>query len=148
MIIAKRSDAATYRGIHPELDKALSLLTDDFLATVTAETRYLDGEKLYVTLNEYETLPLEDTFYEAHKRYLDIHVLVKGEERVDLASPAGLEEFEHRGDFTAYHGAAEQTVILDPSNFLVVFPDDAHRIKIQTNGPSAVSKAVFKILFE
>ena len=148
MILAKRQDAASYRGIHPALDRALSLLTDDFLRTVTPEVIRLDGDALYVSRCDYTTLPEEDTFYEAHRRYLDIHVLLTGEERVDIASPDALELFEHRDDFYAYRGSAEQSVLLRSDNFLVVFPGDAHRIKIQANGPCAVSKAVFKILMD
>lgn len=146
MILAKREDAGRYRGIHPALDRALALLTDDFLRTVTPEVLRLDGDALYVSRCDYTTLPEQDTFFEAHRRYLDIHVLLSGEERVDIARPDTLELFEHRDDFFAYRGQAEQSVILRSDNFLVVFPGDAHRIKIQTDGPCAVSKAVFKIL--
>ena len=148
MIIAELSDARSYCGIHPTLDRALELLNDEFLRSVGTETVYLDGERLYATLNRYETVPLENTFFEAHKRYLDIHVLIKGEERVDIANPEKLTEFEHRDDFYAFHGKGEQTVILRPGSFLVVFPGDAHRIKIRTDGSCAVEKVVFKILFE
>ena len=146
MIIAELSDAHMYRGIHPALDRALELLNDKFLHSVGTETVHLDGYRLYATLNRYETVPFEDTFFEAHKRYLDIHVLIKGEERVDIANPERLTEFEHRDDFYAYLGEGEQTVLLRPGNFLVAFPGDAHRIKIQTDGPCAVEKVVFKIL--
>lgn len=146
MIIAELSDAHMYRGIHPALDRALELLNDKFLHSVGTETVHLDGARLYATLNRYETVPFEDTFFEAHKRYLDIHVLIKGEERVDIANPERLTEFEHRDDFYAYHGEGEQTVKLRPGNFLVAFPGDAHRIKIQTDGPCDVEKVVFKIL--
>ena len=146
MILAKREDAACYRGIHPALDRALSLLTDDFLRTVTPEVLRLDGDALYVSRCDYVTLPEEETFFEAHRRYLDIHVLLSGEERVDIARPDTLELFEQRDDFYAYRGGAEQSVVLRSNNFLVVFPGDAHRIKIQSHGPCAVSKAVFKIL--
>lgn len=146
MIVAKLSDAQCYCGIHPRLDRALELLNDEFLHSVGTETVYLDADRLYATLNRYETLPLEDTFFEAHKKYLDIHVLIKGEERVDIAAPEKLTEFEHRDDFYAFHGEGEQTVVLRPGNFLVAFPEDAHRIKIRINDPCTVEKVVFKIL--
>ena len=146
MIIAKKEHARDYLGIHPRLDEVLDRLNDGFLSTVGPETMPLEGDALYVTRFTYETLPLEDTFFEAHRRYLDVHLMVAGEERVELASPGGLELFEHRDDFYAYRGAAEQSLILRPGSFLVVFPEDAHRIKIQVNGPETVSKVVFKVL--
>ena len=146
MILGKLSEAKAYRGIHPRLDQVIDRLNDGFLSTVGPETMALEGDALYVTRFTYETLPLSETFFEAHKRYLDVHLMVAGQERVELASPGGLELFEHRDDFYAYRGAAEQSLILQPGSFLVVFPEDAHRIKIQVNGPETVSKVVFKVL--
>ena len=146
MILDKLSAANAYRGIHPRLDGVLDRLNEAFLATVGPETMELEGDKLYVTRFTYETLPLSETFFEVHKRYLDVHLMVQGEERVDLASPEGLTLFEQRGDFYAYRGEAEQSLVLRPGSFLVVFPEDAHRIKIQVNGPETVSKVVFKVL--
>ena len=146
MILDKLSQAKAYRGIHPRLDAALDRLNEAFLATVGPETMQLEGDKLYVTRFTYDTLPLEDTFFEAHKRYLDIHLMMEGEERVDIASPEGLTLFEQQGDFYAYRGEGEQSLVLRPGSFLVVFPMDAHRIKIQVNGPETVSKVVFKVL--
>jgi len=146
MILDKLTQAKAYRGIHPRLDQVLDRLNEDFLSTVGPETMRLEGDALYVTRFTYETLPLEDTFFEAHRRYLDVHLMRSGEERVELASPGKLTMFEHKDDFYAYRGQAEQSLVLRPGSFLVVFPEDAHRIKIQTNGPETVSKVVFKVL--
>ena len=146
MILGKNREAAAYCGLHPRLDRALECLTDEFLASVGTETRKLEGEALYVTRFDYDTAPFEETFFESHKRYLDIHVMVKGSERVDIAHPEGLTLYENKGDFYGYRGDAEQSVILRPGDFLVVFPGDAHRLKIAVDQPEAVSKVVFKIL--
>ena len=146
MILGKLSEAKAYRGIHPRLDQVIDRLNDGFLSTVGPETMALEGDALYVTRFTYETLPLSETFFEAHKRYLDVHLMVQGEERVDLASPEGLTLFEQRGDFYAYRGEAEQSLVLRPGSFLVVFPEDAHRIKIAVKEPETVSKVVFKVL--
>jgi len=146
MIHAKLKDAAAYRGIHPLLDKALELMSPEYLAQVPYDTRYIEGEDLYVTRFDYETIPLEESFFEAHRKYLDVHVMVSGGERVDIAHPDGLEETEHRGDFYAYRGEGGQSLVLRPDSFLVVFPGDAHRLKIQLGESQSVSKVVFKAL--
>ena len=146
MILANNAHAAVYRGIHPRLDRVLDCLNDAFLASVGAETQQLEGDRLYVTRFDYQTQPPEQTFFEAHKRYLDVHVMVSGEEGVEIASPEGLQLFDQKGDFFAYRGEAQHRFVLRPGMFLVVFPDDAHRIKMQVNGPQAVSKVVFKLL--
>ena len=63
MILARCEEAAAYRGIHPRLDKALALLTEDFLASVGTVQRKLEGDALYVTRFDYDTLPYEETFF-------------------------------------------------------------------------------------
>ena len=116
MIYAKNSDALSYRGIHPNLDLALEHITEDFLAAVGETRTELKGSDVYAARFTYETVPPEESFFEAHKKYLDIHIM--------------------EGDYK---------LTLSPGDFLAVFPNDAHRIKMQTDGPRTVTKAVFKV---
>ena len=154
MIVAKNAEAANYKGFSPLLDKALDLLTPEFLATVGTETVHMDGDRLYATRNIFDTAPDSETFFESHRRYLDIHAVTKGEERMEIADPAelSLDEIKSKpeGDFYVYtdKSGAYQTLILRPGTFLVAFPDDAHRCKGQVRGVSQVEKVVFKILLE
>ena len=153
MILAKCENAATYKGWSPVLDQALDLLTPEVLETIGTTTVYMDGDRLYATRQVFESLPEEKTFYESHRRYLDIHVVTKGEERMDIASPNDLRVNEEKsdpekGDFFVFTGDPDekQTVILRPGTFLVAFPEDAHRCKGQVEGPCDVEKIVFKII--
>ena len=148
MIIAKKAHANCYKGIHPRLDKALDLLQDDaFIASVGTEKVFIEGDALFAFRNEYTSVPFEETYFEAHKKYLDIQMVVSGQEMVGIADPAGLgEPFKEKTDFKGYHGEPEQCVTLRPDNIMVVFPGDAHRLKIAVNGPEPVEKVVFKIL--
>ena len=149
MIYAKNTDALTYRGIHPNLDLALSHITPEFLAGVGPDRVELKGGDVYVTRFTYDTLPAEDTFFEAHRKYLDIHIMVSGSEGVEISPPASLTEFrrEEENDFYAYRGPGDYQLTLSPGNFLVVFPNDAHRIKMRLDEdrPETVSKVVFKV---
>ena len=146
MIVANLRNKSEYYGIHPELDKALDCLTPEFLEKVPTEKQLLDGEDLFVTKFHLETVPFEQTFFEAHKKYLDIQVVTEGRERVDIAHPDSLVLNENKGDFYGYTGQAEQSVILRPGNFLIVFPGDAHRLRIPVNQPGeAFTRVVLKI---
>ena len=147
MIYAKNSDALSYRGIHPNLDLALERITPEFLASVGEQRVELKGGDVYATRFTYETVPEEESFFEAHKKYLDIHIMADGSEGVEIAPPEELDEFDRveANDFYAYRGPASYRLTLSPGDFLVVFPNDAHRIKMQTAGPQTVSKVVFKV---
>ena len=148
MIYAKNADALAYRGIHPNLDLALEHITPEFLASLRDNQRVeLKGDLVYCTRFTYETIPQEESFFEAHRRYLDIHIMVEGEERVDVNRPEDLKltDAQEGNDFYAYQGESWHSTVLKPGEFLVVFPGDAHRIKVQVDGPKTVSKAVFKV---
>ena len=147
MILANHNDALTYRGIHPNLDLALAHITPEFLAKVGSERVELKGGDVYATRFTYETAPEEESFFEAHKKFLDIHIMVDGSEGVELAPPETLQEFDRveANDFYAYRGLARCRLNLSPGDFLVVFPNDAHRIKMQLDRPETVSKVVFKV---
>ena len=151
MIYAKNADALAYRGIHPNLDLALEHITPEFLASLRDNQRVeLKGDLVYCTRFTYETIPQEESFFEAHRRYLDIHMMVEGEERVDMNRPEDLKltDAQEGNDFYAYQGESWHSTVLKPGEFLVVFPGDAHRIKVQVDGPKTVSKAVFKVCID
>lgn len=151
MIYAKNADALAYRGIHPNLDLALEHITPEFLASLRDNQRVeLKGDLVYCTRFTYETIPQEESFFEAHRRYLDIHIMVEGEERVDMNRPEDLKltDAQEGNDFYAYQGESWHSTMLKPGEFLVVFPGDAHRIKVQVDGPKTVSKAVFKVCID
>lgn len=151
MIYAKNADALAYRGIHPNLDLALEHITPEFLASLRNNQRVeLKGDLVYCTRFTYETIPQEESFFEAHRRYLDIHIMVEGEERVDMNRPEDLKltDAQEGNDFYAYQGESWHSTVLKPGEFLVVFPGDAHRIKVQVDGPKTVSKAVFKVCID
>ena len=151
MIYAKNADALAYRGIHPSLDLALEHITPEFLAALRDNQRVeLNGDLVYCTRFTYETIPQEESFFEAHRRYLDIHIMVEGEERVDMNRPEDLKltDAQEGNDFYAYQGESWHSTVLKPGEFLVVFPGDAHRIKVQVDGPKTVSKAVFKVCID
>ena len=151
MIYAKNADALAYRGIHPNLDLALEHITPEFLASLRDNQRVeLKGDLVYCTRFSYETIPQEESFFEAHRRYLDIHIMVEGEERVDMNRPEDLKltDAQEGNDFYAYQGESWHSTVLKPGEFLVVFPGDAHRIKVQVDGPKTVSKAVFKVCID
>jgi len=147
MIYAKNSDALTYRGIHPNLDMALERITKEFLSSVGEERVEIKGSDVYATRFTYETIPEEESFFEAHKNYLDIHLMLEGAERVEIAPPETLTEFDRveANDFYAYRGEGQYRLVLSPGDFLVVFHNDAHKIKMRVDGPETVTKAVFKV---
>ena len=146
MIYASLSEAPSYRGLHPRLDRVLDKLTPEFLASLGTERTELDGDALFVTRFDVSTSEDESRLFEYHRRYLDVFVTVRGREQVDITRPEALELREQRGDYWGGSGTAEQSVLLTPGRFLVLFPGDAHRPGMAVEEEEAISRVVFKIL--
>ena len=146
MIYATLTEASSYRGLHPRLDRVLDLLGPEFLSSLGTERVELDGEDLFVTRFDLATSTDERRLFEYHRRYLDVFVTVAGRERVDIATPEKLELREQRGDYWGAAGEAEQSVQLSPGRFLVLFPGDAHRPGMAVAEPENISRVVFKVL--
>ena len=147
MILAKNVNARDYLGIHPNLDLALERITPEFLSSLGEERVDIIPGEVWCTKFSYETIRDEESFFEAHEKFLDIHLMMDGSERVEVAPPNTLEQFQSvpENDFYAYRGEGHYKMVLSPGDFLVVFPADAHKIKMQVDGPCTVTKAVFKI---
>lgn len=147
MIYGDIKDALRYRGIHSGLDLALEYLNTAFLSTLGNEHVFLKEKEVYVFKVDLQTKPDEATFFESHREYIDIHVVLDGAERMNIDSLDNLEIYEEHPESDAYfyHGNGGQTVILTPDKFLVAFPEDAHKTCGMLECPQNFSKAVFKI---
>ena len=147
MILAKNETAAAYLGIHPNLDEALKRITPEFLNALGTERVDILPGKVWCTKFTYETVSDDESFFEAHEKFLDIHMMLEGAERVEIASPKSLHCFVEKpeNDFWAYRGEGRHKLVLAPGDFLVVWPDDAHKIKMTVDTPKTVTKAVFKV---
>lgn len=119
------------------------------LRTLPAGIHEIDGKRMYVNIVEYTTTSPEKRFWEAHREYLDIHILLDGEEQIDLAFTECMKQGEYvpEDDFLPMEGGKNGCVVLRRGDFLVCYPHDAHRTGVIADQPSMVKKAVFKLKY-
>lgn len=96
---------------------------------------------------EYTTVKREERFWEAHKAYLDIHILVKGEETIDInfIENMKLGEYKEADDFLPMEGDMQASITLKPGDFLICYPEDAHRTGVIATKVSDLKKGIFKV---
>ena len=146
MILADIRDAALYRGIHPRLDRVLGMLDAESLDRIGTEVLNLDGERIFAQRFHLQTVPFDETFFEAHAHYADVQLVIEGCEQMDIAPAYTLEQYEHRGDFYALRGEKKQSILMTPGQFAIFMPGDAHRLKIAVGEPAPVTRVLFKVL--
>lgn len=148
MIYGKLSELAQYRGISKFLDKSFDFLRSADLSGLPLGKTEIEGEDVYCNHFTYTTAGLSpDSLFEAHIRYLDLHIVLSGRERVGITPIEALDEAEARisEDSILYHGTPKNTLVLEEGQFLLLFPGEGHLPKLTAETPSNIDKLVFKI---
>lgn len=106
----------------------------------------LDGDRLFINNDNPTCIPQEKQQLEVHRRYIDIHFLLEGTERIGWKALEELttesKAYDEKADIAFYADRPTTYVDLFPGHFLIVYPEDAHAPII---GNGTIRKAVAKI---
>ncbi|TCV92459.1 YhcH/YjgK/YiaL family protein [Biostraticola tofi] len=137
----------------PYLPAKLRDAIDYVKSHITAETpagkHDIEGNSVFVLVSNDTTEPREDRRAEYHAKYLDIQIILEGQE-VQLFSslPAGKPDTDWLAEkdiaFLAA-GEQEKSLVLNKGDFIVYFPGEVHKPLCAAGQPAAVRKAVVKI---
>jgi YhcH/YjgK/YiaL family protein len=148
MIVDMLANAGRYRGLSPLLDQGLEAM-ESLVTQPPADGRHeLAGADLSASLSSYATDNPAAKEFEAHRRYIDIQVVLRGSETLywaplDAMKPQG--EYSKADDIAFYEGPPSIAVPLEPEWFTVLFPQDAHKPGCLRGSPSRVRKLVIKV---
>lgn len=147
MIIDKIENISIYKNI-PEIAR-------DFILSLKKGTpslgKHVLSESIYANVETYETKLLENGKFEAHKDYIDIQILLKGHEQIFIASQNSLtmsEPYDAKRDIEFYSDniCSFQSIKLDGTNFVMLFPHEAHAPQVSIDEKlENVLKVVVKI---
>ena len=142
-------EQADTRYIHSEgLKKAFRFLREnDFSRYPLGKTQIFDDE-IYVNRMTYHTSDAQNRIWEAHQRYIDIHVVLAGEETVHISSLSRMTcetAYDSETDAALYQGEADAVVRLRAGDFLVCFPEDVHKTGVRLEKEGEVQKLVCKV---
>ena len=149
--IDRRALALNYFKNQERWDLAFQFLKTADLKELPLGKKELDGQRLFVSIDEYTTKDKSETRYESHKKYIDIQYIIDGEELIGLTTPDKVEvtePYNDEKDITFYAFEGGDDIKVTPGNFVVFFPDDVHRPVMKATANSKVRKIVVKILME
>lgn len=103
----------------------------------------------YVVAMAYRTKPRPDGFFETHRKFIDVQVVVAGDELMEVTDAARLnitQPYDAAKDFTKHGDSAEASVLRMRAGDVAVFwPEDAHMPSLAPGEPGLVRKAVIKV---
>lgn len=130
-------------------DKALAFMKRKDLATMATGKYPIDGDHVFATVSDYAPKDTTEIKWEAHRKYADIQFLIRGKEKIGLASATALQEivpYNASNDAANYSGPGKY-VVATPGTFFIFFPGDAHRPNLKTDAEdtAVVRKVVIKM---
>jgi biofilm protein TabA len=130
------------------LQRALAYVRDFDRSQV--DGRYpIDGDGLYALVSTYDSSPREERRFEAHQKYLDVQVLLEGEEAIDVSLETNLpflQEYNPAKDISFFQPPQEySTLVMKPGIAAIFYPQDLHRPNCQLHGKQHVRKIVVKV---
>lgn len=133
-----------------ELRQAIEYIKVNVTETTEKGKHEIDGSRLFYLISEDMTEPFEKRRAEYHARYLDIQIVLKGQEGMTFSVlPAGKPDTDWLADkdiaFLA-EGEQEKTLILNEGDFVVFYPQEVHKPLCAVGAPAPVRKAVVKLL--
>ncbi len=138
--------ADRYAPLGPRIAAALAHARRTDFTTMADGEYAIDGPGLRALVQRYGSKPLEEGRWEAHRRHIDLQLVVHGEERIGVAPLHTLvaEPYDEAKDLLWLTGTGD-LVTLRAGDFVLLWPDDAHMPGLQVTGPGAVLKVVYKI---
>ena len=117
----------------------------------TEDGRYDFEDGVFAAVSTYTTKLRKDACFEAHKKYIDVQVMLKGREiigtqhidvmhKYDCIQPFG------DGDLELYANNMECIDnVVNEGEFLVLYPEDGHMPGVCIGKPEEIQKAVIKV---
>ena len=152
MIIDDLHEFDRYAGLNPLFPAVAEFLrTTDLNALPTGITK-IQGDDLYINVQDAPAKTRRQARFESHRRMLDIQIPLTDSEEYGWTPTAALPRgtYDEASDMTMHDPAAPRTVEdvtqtyfrLHPGQFAIFFPADGHAPAISSTG---LHKAIIKV---
>lgn len=150
MIFDSIKNAKLYAGLNPDIDRILEQMQQYTPDNYPGGRIELDGSRLYMMLNQYDTRPGAGALGEAHRKYIDVMYMIEGEEIIYVKDADALQNITMPYDpdkecLLAATDPDATPVHMTPGRFVVLFPQDAHTPNCSVGQGMNVKKIVGKV---
>lgn len=148
MIYGTIANRNRYRFLEDNIQKCFEYIKENHIEDFENGSYSIEDDIIFFNVVEYMTkTDKSEGFWEAHRRYIDLHYILSGSEKINLNFISKLKQgdFAEEDDFLPLEGEAAASVILTSGDFLICYPEDAHMTALSTTQSAPIKKAIFKI---
>ncbi|MEJ7770215.1 MAG: YhcH/YjgK/YiaL family protein [Chitinophagaceae bacterium] len=147
--IDRKEFAIQYHRNKERYDRAFSFLKNNSLNDLTPGDHELDGRNVYVKVSAYNSKDPDQTLFETHQKYTDIHLVLSGMEYIgsaDFSETSEKTSYDKNSDIQFYHAKNSKMHVAAPGTFFLFFPGELHRPGVRVEKSIPVKKIVIKII--
>lgn len=149
MIYAPLADLDRYLNI-PHRDAMLAFMNSHPMLELPVGEIDVVGRDLYLRVFSYAPFPAAERRFETHKVYADVHIILKGVEKIQTVNPAKLQPLtEYNTEKDIQFFSADQDIsdiVLGENEFAFFAPGEAHKPMVKHRELfEPVRKFVFKV---
>lgn len=147
MIFDNLKYGSAYFNLGPGIRTALEYLQRTDAGALAVGRHDVDGDQVFALVSDYQTKTPEESFWEAHRRHIDVQFVHMGRECIGYADLATFKEAPYNAerDLVVATGAGGQQVEVGRGEFVILFPHDVHMPGLIAQVSSAVRKVVVKV---
>ena len=146
MILSDLKHSERIESLHPLFKMLFDYVKSHDLLHAEPGRIEIDGDNLFINNVSAHGVAAEKQPLEAHRDYIDVHILLEGTERIGWKSIDDVHHvskpYEAEGDCALYAEPASAYVDLLPGQFLIVYPEDPHAPLI---GDGPIRKLIGKV---
>ncbi len=139
-----------YRSAIPHSKEVSDYLNTTNIFSLEVGKYQIAGDSAFILIQEYLTKEESEKKWESHRRYIDIQIVLTGQEFIGYSPILFLKSkrgYDKEKDIIFYEDdSLEFGKILVPANyFCLFFPEDAHKPGLNVSREGPVKKAVIKV---
>jgi YhcH/YjgK/YiaL family protein len=146
MIIDTLQNSRKYEKLNPHFKKGFEFLCSLNKDNFPVSKIELEGDELFALFHKGPGYGNKDVKLEAHKKYIDIHYVLLGNDLMGHKSTANCsiihKAFNENDDCVLFNDAPNTFVKIKNNYFAIVFPEDAHS---PLTGEDEVWKIILKV---
>ena len=150
MILDRLENADRYIGLGDGITRAFRHLRETRFQDLPDGRHDIDDSS-YMLLQTYQTKDAGDVLFEAHRKFIDIQLLLEGRELIGWAHVGSLESqggYLEEKDVEMFQGDSPGAIVLESGWFAIFMPEDGHQPCCHWGAPSSVRKVVAKVPLE
>ena len=139
-----------YAAVNPHFAKAFAAMKRMAAEPFVKGRHEVDGTTIYVNGAEYDTKDPAKCVMEAHRKYVDVMLMLEGEETIAVCQVDTLKHVTTPYDekieaLLADPEPGYTAVHMRPGDVTILFPEDAHAPGMQVGAPCHVRKLIGKV---